>query len=244
MPKKTVKKAGKEKHFLIIFAVSSILFLALFTALLLTTGFSGGKTRVKEDLNYYKQYGSQIHAEIQRVIIESKEAAPQEADTNFEDPEEVLTFNLYLSFMDDVLWIGEAEKKNYEKLSLSQSVEEAKELYRNEIAYSIVMHYVLIVNLVAEEQIPEMPDENLQDKSYRLAESLIKNPEKFEISKELLETFRSEFGLKTEEVQGKVNEIFSSYVKDLAARFKRSLAAENREKAYIEAVKIINIANP
>ncbi|MEM4598676.1 MAG: hypothetical protein QW400_03240 [Candidatus Diapherotrites archaeon] len=243
MPKKTVKKAGKEKLFLIIFVVSSVLFLALFAALLLTSATSG-KTRVKEDLNYYKQYGSQIHAEIQRVIIESKEAALQEADTNFEDPEEVLTFNLYLSFMDDILWIGEAEKKNYEKLALSQSVEEAKELYRSEIAYSIVMHYVLIVNLVAEEQIPEMPDENIRDKRYRLAESLIKNPEKFEISKELFETFRSEFGLKTEEVQGKVNEVFSSYVKDLAARFKRSLAAENHEKAYIEAVKIINIANP
>ncbi|MCX8190411.1 MAG: hypothetical protein N3F05_04265 [Candidatus Diapherotrites archaeon] len=246
MPINRAKKAdcGKQKNFIIFFVIASFVFLAIFVILLFAQGFFEKKSTKAEDISYYKNFGAKIHADMQKVINESKESAPRESDVNFEDPEEVLTFNFYLSFMDDVLWIGEAEKRNYENLAATNSAEEAKELYRNEISYSLVMHYILIVNLVAEEQIPEMPDLNTQNKALEFAEALLKKPKRFEISKAFLDSFRDEYGLKTEEVNTKVNEIFSLYVKDLASRFLRSLNAENREKAYIEAVKIINIANP
>ncbi|MEM4662495.1 MAG: hypothetical protein QXM75_00530 [Candidatus Diapherotrites archaeon] len=218
------------------------MFLLFFAMLFLVHG--PFKTGNSDDVGYYKNISKQIHNEIQQLLEESKKGLPNESDVNFEDVEEVLQFNLYISMTEDIIWLAEIENKNYEKILGNKYEIEIKELTKKEIACYVLLHYILLLNINVADQISETSFQDRQNAYLELADSILKKSNEIKISEEFLESFKEDFGLKIDKIERNVQELFSEYLGELSKRINRAKLADNLEKAYIESVKITNLASP
>lgn len=229
-----------ERKFLVVFASASIVFAIIFLAIFAI--FFAKSSNEKENLGYYKGMGTQIHNDIQNILKEAKAMLPSTGDINLENPDERMKLNIHLSLLDDLAWIANQENANYEKLMNASSYEETVIYAKKGIACSVVAQYILLLNTLFDESELKLPEEQTQQKYTEAAKKLLQSPEKLKISTEVLEGFREDFGLKVEKVQADIDELFAAYIEHLASKFRLANTTENRERTYIEAKKIVTIA--
>jgi|GEM_PF-2674247 len=229
-----------ERKFLAIFVIVGFIFAITFITILML--FLPAISHEKENLAYYKSTGLQIHNDLQGILQDAKSMLPSTADINLDDADEIMRFNINLSLIDDLAWIAEQEGANYEKLKLATSYEDANKYVKKELACSVMVQYILLLSMVFEDTGLALPEEELLAKYNETAEKLLQSQEKLKISDELLEGFREEFGLKVEEIKPEVEELFAGYVKHVASKFALANSTKNRERAYVEAKKILTIA--
>ncbi len=192
-----------------------------FSALLIIFGFLIRVEAFKSAEQQQKEVALTIHEEM-RGLVRSIEAEKPE---RFESKSKEKAF---YSLMEDLNWLLEEEQENFSK------IESDKNAVAKEIAYALMMQYILILNVSFDEFEPA--NEASYKQYIETAKKALRN-KNFTIDDAL--ALLQDETVNKEALRKHLREIFASYQQFLGEKMQKAEKENDTVKAFIEARKIV-----